>query len=106
MSDTKALMTTTARAYNAAVQDRADGKFISRFKEQAQLRFATVYGGPYFAIALLATEIDTKANINLLFADAGGWYAEAGGRWLTLYAKTINPARKQAITVCTSRRPE
>lgn len=106
MSDTKAFMTTTACAYNAAIQDRADGKFISRFKEQAQLRFATVYGGPFFAIAHLAPEIDSKANINLLFADAGGWYAEAGGRWLTLYAKTLNPARKHAITVCTSRRPE
>ena len=106
MSDAEMSIPTTARTYDAAIQSRADGKFISRFKEQTRIMFATNYGGPFFAISRLAPEIYAKPNVNLLFADAGGWYAEAGGRWLTLYAKALQPARKHTITVCSSRRPE
>jgi hypothetical protein len=106
MSDAEMSIPTTARTYDDAIQSRADGKFISRFKEQARLVFATIYGGPFFAISRLAPELYTKPNVNLLLADSGGWYAEAGGRWLTLYAKALQPARKHTITVCTSKRPE
>jgi hypothetical protein len=106
MSDAEMSIPTTARTYDAAIQSRADGKFISRFKEQTRIMFATNYGGPFFAISRLAPELYAKPNVNLLLADAGGWYAEAGGRWLTLYAKALQPARKHTITVCSSRRPE
>ncbi|SHL78512.1 hypothetical protein [Rhodanobacter sp. OK091] len=106
MSEAEMSIPTTARTYDAAIQSRADGKFISRFKEQTRIMFATNYGGPFFAISRLAPEIYAKPNVNLLLADAGGWYAEAGGRWLTLYAKALQPARKHTITVCSSRRPE
>lgn len=106
MSDAEMSIPTTARTYDAAIQSRADGKFISRFKEQTRIMFATNYGGPFFAISRLAPELYGKPNVNLLLADAGGWYAEAGGRWLTLYAKALQPVRKHTITVCSFRRPE
>lgn len=96
---------TSARAYAAAVESLAGGKFTSRFKESARLMFATMYGAPFFAINQLAPELNAKSDLSLLFEDTGGWYAQAGGRWLSLYAKTRQPSRKYSITVCTSRRP-
>lgn len=106
MSKTNMNVPASASAYDDAMQSLAGGRFISRFKDQARRMFATIYGSPFYAISRLAPEVYTKPSVNLLFADAGGWYAEAGGRWLTLYAKALQPGHKHAITVCTSRRPE
>lgn len=96
----------TANAYASAIQGRSDGQFTSRFKEQARLMFATIHGAPFFAISRLAPELSKKTTLSILIADSNGWYSQAGGRWLSLYAKARQPAQKVAITICANRRIE
>ncbi len=96
----------TARAYANAIQSRSDGQFTSRFTEQARLMCATIHGGPFSAISRLAPEPSDRATLSILIADSNGWYSQAGGRWLSLYSKAMQPSQKVAITVCANRRIE
>ncbi len=106
MSEEKTSTPATASAYANAIQGRSDGQFTSRFKEQARLMFATIHGAPFFAISRLAPELSKKATLGILIVDSNGWYSQAGGRWLSLYAKAKQPPQKVAITICANRRIE
>lgn len=106
MSEEKTNTPTTASEYANAIQGRSDGQFTSRFKEQARLMFATIHGAPFFAISRLAPELSKKATLSILIVDSNGWYSQAGGRWLSLYAKAKQPPQKVAITICANRRIE
>jgi hypothetical protein len=106
VSEEKTNTPATASAYADAIQGRSDGQFTSRFREQARLMFATIHGGPFFAISRLAPEFSKKANLSVLIVDSNGWYSQAGGRWLSLYAKAKQPPQKVAITICANRRVE
>lgn len=106
MNEEKTNTPATASAYANAIEGRSDGQFTSRFKEQARLMFATIHGAPFSAISRLAPELSKKATLSILIADSNGWYSQAGGRWLSLYAKAKQPPQKVAITICANRRIE
>lgn len=63
MSEAEMSIPNMARTYDAAIQSRADGKFISHFKEQTRIMFATNYGGAFFAISRFAPELYAKPNV-------------------------------------------
>jgi hypothetical protein len=101
VSEEKTNTPATASEYANAIQGRNDGKFTSRFKEQARLMFATIHGGPFFAISRLAPELSKKANLSTLIVDSNGWYSQAGGRWLSLYAKANHRRKSPSRSVRT-----
>lgn len=63
-------------------------------------RLASQFGAPIFAIKRLAPELLERPAASILFGNAD-WHDVDGGRWLTLYARTLGAQGKITFTLCT-----
>lgn len=90
----------SVKDYAAAIEGLSIGRFTSQLNNEGKMFFASHYGAPFFALAKLAPELQTKPNINVLIASPGESFAADGGRWLSLYSKGQKVFEKFSITVC------
>lgn len=89
----------TVTDYATAIQHVSAGQFTSKFREDTQRFFATIYGAPFFALSRFAPEAIESSGNNLLVISPDPYLGAEGGRWLSLYAK-IHKASKFNLTLC------